>query len=340
MPYQPQFSITPALLSLAEEIAALRERIEGASVALPWIPALQKDSRTRNGHASTAIEGNPLTLAQVRALEEGRELVASDQRSQREVLNYFAGLRFIEKNARLKKVRHDHLFKLHLLLADEVMDQGSAGAYRSIAVQVGNHVPPAPNDVSPLMFELLEWWNSASQSLSPVLSSAILHYRFEYIHPFADGNGRTGRALALWDLYRRGFDAHYLFSVDEYYWEDRPAYYAALSQVREAGEDLTQWLEYSAKGLRETLDRVWLRLRKFQGSGAAKITLTPRQEQLLGLLRDHGSLAPAEIWEHLKVSRQGAMNIITPLVKAGLVEKRGTQKSGRYYLIRPQNLEF
>jgi len=322
MPYEPRFSITSNLLSLVEEISALRERIENASVSLPWIPALQKDTRTRNGHASTAIEGNPLTLEQVRALEEGRELVASDQRSQREVLNYFAGLRFIEKNAKLKKIRHDHLFQLHLLLADEVMDQGHAGSYRTIAVQVGGHFPPPANDVSPLMFELLEWWNGASSSLSPVLSSA---------NPFADGNGRTGRALALWDLYRRGFDSHYLFSVDEYYWEDRQAYYKALAQVRNAGEDLTQWLEYSAIGLHKTLERVWLRLKKFQGSSSTKINLTPRQEHLLGLLRDHGSLAPAEIWEHLKVSRQGAMNIID----AGLIEKRGTQKSGRYYLIQP-----
>ena len=335
MPYQPQFSITPGLLSLVEEIAALRERIEGASVALPWIPALQKDTRTRNGHASTAIEGNPLTLEQVRALEEGRELAISDERSQREVLNYFAGLRFIEKKAHLKKIRHEHLFELHLLLADTVMDQGQAGAYRTIGVQVGGHFPPAAADVSPLMFELLEWWNGDSQKLSPVLSSAILHYRFEDIHPFADGNGRTGRALALWDLYRRGFDAHYLFSVDEYYWEDRPAYYAALSQVRGAGEDLTEWLEYSTTGLLKTLGRVWLRLQKFQASSAAKITLTPRQEHLLGLLSDHGSLAPAEIWNLLNVSRQGAMNIITPLLNAGLIEKRGTQKTGRYYLVRP-----
>lgn len=334
MSYEPHFTITSDLLSLVEKIAALRERIDNASVSLPWVPALQKDTRTRNGHASTAIEGNPLTLEQVRALEEGRELVASDERSQREVLNYFAGLRYIEKNAKLKTIRHDHLFQLHLLLADEVMDQGSAGAYRTIAVQVGGHFPPPANDVSPLMFELLEWWNGASSSLSPILSSAILHYRFENIHPFADGNGRTGRALALWDLYRRGFDSNYLFSVDEYYWEDRQAYYQALTQVRNAGEDLTQWLEYSATGLHKTLERVWLRLQKFQGSSSSKITLTPRQEHLLGLLRDHGSLAPAEIWEHLKVSRQGAMNIITPLVEFGLIEKRGTQKTGRYYLIR------
>lgn len=335
MPYEPRFTITPHLLNLVEEIAALRERINNASVSLPWVPALQKDTRTRNGHASTAIEGNPLMLEQVRALEEGRELAASDQRSQREVLNYFAGLRFIEKNAMLEKIRHDHLFQLHLLLADEVMDQGNAGAYRTIAVQVGGHFPPPANDVSPLMFELLEWWNGASSSLSPILSSAILHYRFEDIHPFADDNGRTGRALALWDLYRRGFDSNYLFSVDEYYWEDRQAYYEALTQVRNAGEDLTQWLEYSAIGLHKTLERVWLRLKKFQGSNSIKIDLTPRQEHLLGLLRDHGSLAPAEIWEHLKVSRQGAMNIITPLVESGLIEKRGTQKSGRYYLTQP-----
>ncbi len=335
MSYEPRFTITPHLLNLVEEIAALRERINNASVSLPWVPALQKDTRTRNGHASTAIEGNPLTLEQVRALEEGRELAASDQRSQREVLNYFAGLRFIEKNAKLEKIRHDHLFQLHLLLADEVMDQGDAGAYRTIAVQVGGHFPPAANDVSPLMFELLEWWNGASNSLSPVLSSAILHYRFEDIHPFADGNGRTGRALALWDLYRRGFDSNYLFSVDEYYWEDRQAYYEALTQVRNTGENLTQWLEYSAIGLHKTLERVWLRLKKFQGADSVKINLTPRQEHLLGLLRDHGSLAPADIWEHLKVSRQGAMNIITPLLEAGLIEKRGTQKTGRYYLIQP-----
>ena len=334
MAYLPQFSITPSLLSLVEEIAALRERIEGASLALSWIPNLQKDTRVRNGHASTAIEGNPLTLEQVRALEEGRTLLASDERSKREVLNYFAGLRFVEKNAHLKKVRHEHLFELHRLLADNVMDQGQAGAYRTIGVRVGKHMPPPATDVSPLMFELLEWWNGESKKLSPVLSSAILHYRFEDIHPFADGNGRVGRALALWDLYRRGFDAHYLFSVDEYYWENRPAYYAALSQVRETEEDLTEWLEYCARGLLQTINRVWLRLQKFQTSSTAKITLTPRQERLLGLLRDHGSLAPAEIWKYLEISRQGAMNIITPLIDAGLIEKRGTQKTGRYYLIQ------
>ncbi len=335
MAYAPEFRVTPRLLSQVERIAALRERIQGAAVELSWIPALQKDTRTRNGHASTAIEGNPLTLEQVRALEEGRELAAADPRSSREVLNYFAGLRHVEKHAKKKTIRHEDVFALHRLLADRVMDQGQAGCYRTIQVRVGRHVPPPAADVSGLMFELLEWWNRESIQLSPVLSSAILHYRFEHIHPFADGNGRTGRALALWELYRRGFDSHHIFSVDEYYWEDRPGYYAALDAVRVAGEDLTGWLEYCAEGLCLTLEKAWLRVQAFSVKSPAKLVLRPKQELLLKLLRDHGSMAPAELWAALAVSKQGAMDLLHPLLKAGLVEKIGGKKTGRYTLKQP-----
>lgn len=332
MAYIPQFTITPRLLSVVEQVAALRERILGAVVDMAWIPALQKDTRTRNGHASTAIEGNPLTLEQVRALEEGRELSAQGARPRREVLNYFAGLRYVENNVAKKTIRHTEILELHRILAGEVMDQGEAGKYRMINVRVGQYRPPPPDAVSGLMLELLEWWSKASQELSPVLSSAILHYRFEAIHPFADGNGRTGRALALWELYRRGFDTHHIFSVDEYYWEDRPRYYAALDGVRHSGEDLTAWLEYCATGLLQTLTRAWLRIQTFQVKSTERVVLRPRQEQLLHLLRDHGSMAPAKIWEALDVSRQGAMDLLRPLIEAGLVEKVGGKKTGRYAL--------
>jgi Fic family protein len=333
MAYIPQFTITPHLLSEIERVAALRERIQSAMVDLAWIPSLQKDTRARNGHASTAIEGNPLTLDQVRALEEGRELEASETRSKREVLNYFAGLRYVEKNAAKRTFRHTDILELHRILAGEVMDQGEAGKYRTIFVRVGRYCPPAADAVSGLMAELLEWWNTASRKISPVLSSAILHYRFEAIHPFADGNGRTGRALALWELYRRGFDTHHIFSVDEYYWEDRAKYYAALDGVRQSGDDLTAWLEYCSAGLRQTLERAWLRIQTFQVKSTRKLVLRPRQEQLLHLLSDHGSMAPGEIWKELGVSRQGAMDLLRPLLEAGLVEKVGGKKTG-YYVLR------
>ena len=251
-----------------------------------------------------SIEGNPLTLEQVRAIEEGRQLAAADDRSKREVLNYFAGLRHIERHARKRTIRQEDVFTLHRILAEGVMDQGDAGRYRSIAVSLGGYRPPPPGDVSGLVMELLDWWNGASRDYSPVITWAVVHHRFESIHPFADGNGRTGRALSLWELYRRGFDTHHIFSVDEFYWEDRQRYYRELEAVHRAGDDLTSWLEYSAAGLQNTLERVWIRVQTFRPEPGQKIILRPRQEQLLKLLADHGSMRPAEIWAALDISKQ------------------------------------
>ncbi len=332
MSYQPKFTITPALLARVEAVAALRERIQGAAVQVAWIPALQKDTRARNAHSSTAIEGNPLTLEQVRAVEEG-ETLPVPPRIRREVVNYFAALRHIEKQAAKKRLTHEDVLRLHGIIAGEVMDQGEAGRYRTMRVRVGTYVPPPPEAVSGLMFEFLEWWNNDSPVLSPVLSSAIVHYRFEAIHPFADGNGRTGRALALWEFYRRGFDSHHIFSVDEFYWEDRSRYYAALQAVPRQGDDLTSWLEYSTEGLQQTLERVWQRIQQFSASRSrAKLVLRPKQEQLLQLLRARGSLSPREIWDGLRISKQGAIDLIRPLLKARLIKRVGTLKHGRYVL--------
>jgi Fic family protein len=331
--YRPVYTITPRLLSEVEHVAALHERIFAAAVQVPWIPALQKDTRVRNAHSSTAIEGNPLTLEQVRAIEEGREVPATGPRSQREVTNYFAGLRFVEKNSQRSAVTHAEILKLHRIMAGAVMDQGTAGRYRTIRVRVGSHVAPPPEKVHGMMSALLDWWNVQATRISPILSSAIIHHRFEAIHPFADGNGRTGRMLALWELYRRRFDSHHIFSIDEYYWEDRPRYYAAFVKVRREKDDLTSWLEYSAEGLRRTLERVWTRIQKLSAhAGKTKLVLRPKQEQLLHLLREQKAMTPREIWDGIGVSKQGALDLLRPLIKAGLVRRIGTRKTGRYVL--------
>src|ERR1700730_14006397 len=151
MSFQPNYAITPLLLSRVAQIAALRERVLAAAVQVPWIPALQKDTRIRNAHSSTAIEGNPLTLEQVRAIEEGREIPATAQRPRREISNYFAGLRFVEKNAKRSAITHAEVLKLHRIMAGEVMDQGKAGQYRTIRVRVGSYVAPPPERVRPMM---------------------------------------------------------------------------------------------------------------------------------------------------------------------------------------------
>jgi len=183
------------------------------------------------------------------------------------------------------------------------------------------------------IFDAQRRGNKADSVPSQHCPALGFHYRFESIRLFADGNGRTGRALALWDLYRRGFDTHHIFSVDEFYWEDRPRYYAALDAVRREGEDLTSWLEYAAESLQLALERVWTRVQKFSASPTrTKLVLRPKQEQLLQLLRDHKSMTPQEIWDALGVTRQGAIKLMQPLLDAGLMRRIGTRKSGRYML--------
>jgi Fic family protein len=336
MAYLPVFRITPSLLQAAEEIAALRERVHAGSINLSWLPALQKDARARNAHASTAIDGNPLSLEQVRSLEEGHPPLHAPPRAQREILNHFAALRHVQRHARKSRLHPDDILELHRILAGEAMDPGEAGRYRTLGARAGRHPPPPPQEVPGLMLELLEWWNRESGKLSPVLTSCILHHRCESIHPFADGNARMGRALGLWELYRRGFDAHHIFSVDECYWEDRPAYHRHLDGVRKGGEDLTPWLEYGAEGLRRTLDRAWLRVLSLSQGPAQRLFLGPRQEALLRLLRDRGGLAPRQIWDALSISRQGALDLLRPLIENGIVEKQGGRKTGRYLLSTPR----
>lgn len=334
MPYQPQFTATAALVASLERIAALREKIAAATIEVPWIPALQRDAAARTAHCSTAIEGNPLTLAQVRALAEGRELPSVADRAKREVLNYFAGLRFVQQHAAGARITHGEILQLHAIIAAGAMDQGAAGRYRSLAVRVGHYIPPAPELVSGLMGEMLAWWNGDAAKWSPVISAAVIHHQFESIHPFADGNGRTGRALALWELYRRGFDTHHIFSVDECYWNDRPRYYDELDRVRRQGDDLTSWLEYSAEVLHHTLEKVWTRIQQLAAATpkGRKLALTPRQERLLHLLRDTGAMTPRDIWDALGVSRQGAALLMKPLLDAGIIRKTGSKKTGKYGL--------
>lgn len=331
MAYDPRFRVTPHLLKIIEEISAHRQKILSSTLQVPWIPILQREARTRNTHSSTAIEGNPLTLDEVRALEEGRPVPEAGERAKREVLNQLAGLRFVEKHQTKKDITRADLFHLHKLIASHVMDQGEPGRYRTFGVRVGSCLPPPARQVPGLMQGYLQWWNEKALEWSPVISSAILHYRFEEIHPFGDGNGRMGRALALWELYRRGFDRQHIFSVDEVYWENRPRYYAQLDAVRKAKGDLTGWLEYSAEALHVTLERVLERVERLASSvPSGTFNLTPKQERLLHLLRDRGGLSPSQIWGELKVTKQGAAKILKPLLDASLIARIGTRKSGKY----------
>jgi len=334
MGYTPKFEVSPRLLKLLEEIAELRARIKNATMDVPWIPRLERDTTVREAHSSTAIEGNPLTLAEVKILANEGELPHRKPRAIQEILNYFAALRFISKASKTRSIREKDVLHIHRILGQEgALDRGPFGEYRTYQVYVGAHIPPKAVEVPRLMKELIRWLNGPGQSWPGVVSSAILHFRFEDIHPFGDGNGRTGRALALWELYRRNLDTHHIYAVDEYYLENQQAYYDSLDYGQKHGV-LTDWIIFCAEATAESLRRAWKRIQAIPVGTDMKesIILRPKQEKLLTLLRAK-SMSIQEIMSGLQVTKPGAHFLLKTLLEAKLIERRGGYKTGRYFLV-------
>lgn len=333
MVFNPQFHLTPHVVKVLEEIASLKTRIEDSSIRVFWVPVLSKDAKVREAQASTAIEGNPLTLEEVRILADGKTLPHAHPRHVQEILNYFAALKFIENHADAKKIKEGDVLRLHEILGKgNALDRGPFGEYRNYGVRVGSHVPPPANEVGPLMKDLLKWLHGPGQAWSPVISSAILHYQFEYIHPFGDGNGRVGRALAHWELYRKKFDTHHIFAVDEIFWEDRPRYYAALQNVQLNEGDLSGWIEFVAEAVAMALERTWKRIEFLKiTERKPELILTPKQEKIIVLLREK-PMGIGDIQKVLNVTRAGAHHILKPLLKKKIIIRRGGHKTGKYFV--------
>lgn len=334
MAFTPQFRITAHTVRLIESSAVLKTKIETAAVSVAWVPALSKDAVSRTARSSTAIEGNPLTLTEVRILADGGELPEVKEKHKHEVLNYLAALRFIADNSNKKKIVEKDILRLHGIIGrGTALDRGPVGTYRDYEVSVGYYNPSGHKKVPVMVRELVEWLNGPGQGLPAVITSAILHYQFETIHPFGDGNGRVGRLLGTWELYRRQFDTHHIFAVDEVYNEDTQLYYRALYNVQSGKVELTGWIEYVCEAVELTLERVWQRIASLRAGkeGEGQLVLSQKQEKLLTLLQER-SLSIKDIQEALKVTKPGAHVVLKPLIEQGIVKRIGGYKTGKYSL--------
>lgn len=336
MAYHPLFSVSPDILKLLEEITVLHTRIQEATVRLSWAPAfLVRESLSRTAHGSTAIEGNPLSLSDVQGVMSGRSPAYASKRSVQEVRNAIAVMRYIQRHSRIPRIREKDVLKIHAILGqNDALERGPIGYYRNYGVRVGSHIAPDVAHVPARMQELLEWLHAEGSHWPAVISSAVLHFRFEWIHPFGDGNGRAGRALAAWELYRRHFDTHHIFSIEEVLWDQQKDYYAALQQAqKDPRQNLTPWIEFISQALLTAMEHTWQRIRILQsGQKGGSITLTPKQERLLTLLREQ-PLGIAAIQKALRVTKPGAHHILKPLLKAKWIQREGGHKTGVYKVL-------
>ena len=191
MPDPPPHTITPAILSLVAEIAGEVGWL-GALQGPGKVPMLRRENRIRSIHASLAIENNTLSLDQVTAVLSGKRVLGPPSEIQ-EVKNAFSAY---EAMPALNPSSTKDLLSAHRLMLEGLV--ADAGKFRSRAVGIAQgkqivHLAPPANLVPGLMKKLLGWLKRTDAH--PLVSSCVFHYELEFIHPFADGNGRIGR---LW----------------------------------------------------------------------------------------------------------------------------------------------
>ena len=344
--FEPRFSFTNEMVSDLTTISEARTMVQNARLVPRWEVTLRREALLKNAHHSTAIEGNPLSLEEVTALAKGRKVMAT-RKAKNEVLNYLSALDEVPSFANREPFTSDDLLALHRTISIGTLDDPKdEGAFRRRQVVVANgatgevvFTPPPTEKVPTLVDGLLEWFGSdRAEELDPVIQAGVAHYRFVWIHPFADGNGRTARVLATLVLYRRGFDVKRFFALDDYYDQDRRGYYAALRAVDQSTLDLTGWLEYFTAGVALSISAVKNRIIGISKdvkalSEEGQIPLSDRQMAIVEKMVDAGAITNREVRELFGISNRAALNELEKLMELGVVKKTGQGRSVRYVLI-------
>jgi Fic family protein len=350
MSFNPNYTITEKILNNLTAIASAREVIEQAHLVPKWEAKLRRQALMRNTHSSTAIEGNKLTLEQVEALAEGKDVVATNK-DKKEALNYLEALENIPGLAEKGKFKVADLLNIHRIISKNVMQNtADSGVFRNRQVFVGKRVfdgttfkevveymPPKTEEVPQLVQKFIDWLNlDKSWGMNPVLLAGIVHYEIARIHPFIDGNGRTARLLAMVILYLSDFDHRRIFALDDYYDRDRQAYYAALKTAQVSNGDITLWLEYFTDGIlysvEEAKDAV-LKVGSKRKTGQAQIALTPKQMQIVEFINTNGKVTNKDLQGLFKVSAQAVHKELVKLVELKVIKPAGEGRALYYILV-------
>jgi Fic family protein len=331
--FKSRYRITSHLIGLFEKISASGALIKSARLQASIKAPLEKDVFARSVHSSTWIEGNLLSLAQVRAVADGQEVLV-EEKQKREVANCLKVMQWILKHKRIV-VTEAGLLNVHSQMTKGLLIKERCGKYRRIQNYIVNaqnkviFTPPPPGQVLKRMKSLFAW--SKEQNLHPIIRSAIFHHEFLTVHPFVDGNGRVARAVGQWLLWERGFDPLCTLGLDDFFAQDRPRYYRMIQEAREMDGDYTHWVEYVAEGLACSIETIQNRIKegvlKLQ-----KISLTPKQEELLALFAQREAWGASQICQEMKINRARVNQLIAPLVRFGIVTREGAARAVRYRL--------
>ncbi len=308
--YQPPFHMTDKITNLTAAICELLGQIKILSRG-NLAPHLRKENRIRTIHSSLSIEHNSLTLEQVTAIIDGRRILGNPVEIQEVKSAYTA----YEMMLTLDPYSVDDLLKAYKAMMNELISEN--GRFRSGGVGVFNgkvlvHMAPPANMVPGQIQDLFTWYKTAE--IHPLIRSSIFHYEFEFIHPFADGNGRMGR---MWHslLLGRWNEIFYWLPVEDLIRLRQDEYYNALGKS-DTDADSCAFVEFLLQVIMDTLQNTTV---------VGNDDVEEQRDPLVDKLREaigNDVLSASEIMKRLGLSHRPTFrqNYLNPALSNGIVE--------------------
>ena len=311
---KPPFEITNQIIDYVAEIAELIGRLNAAHL-LSTNPTLRRANRIRTIHGSLAIEQNTLSLEQVTAVLNGKQVLASPK-DIAEVKNAYEIYEWLEE---LNPYSVDDLLTAHGIMTRGLMEE--SGVFRTRPVGVVDseghvlHFGTLPQYVPDLVMELLDWVKTSEVHM--LIRSCVFHYEFELIHPFADGNGRVGR---LWHtlLLSKWNPAFAWLPVESIIHDRQQEYYDAINASNDEGES-TVFIEFMLSAIKAALMDAINMSNEMSDGKVDKITL--RWNKIQEYLKIHDYIMNADVRELCGVSVATANRILAGFVADGKLVK-------------------
>lgn len=306
--YTPPFTMTDRIIEKISEISELVGRIT-AWQDMNANPKLRRENRIKTIHSSLAIENNSLSLDQVTAIINGKRILGEPREIQ-EVKNAFEAY---ERLLSFDPYSAKDLLTAHHTLMNELVSE--AGMFRSggVGVYKGEqlvHMAPPANMVQELVGNLLTWVKTSK--VHPLVKSCVFHYEFEFIHPFADGNGRMGRMWNTLLLYKWKPVFAWL-PIETLIRERQDAYYDALGKADKAA-DSTPFVEFLLSVIYDTLHEI-------SQSQQGEQDVSPSVKLLMEKL-DGDTLSAQQIMDRLGLKNRASFRklYLVPALEHDLIE--------------------
>jgi Fic family protein len=352
--FGPNLSISPQIVTDLLRIEAARQKVELLPIHPTVLASLRETSRLFSTHYSTMIEGNRLTQAQVVEVVVRDGHFPGRERDEHEVRGYYVALEELEPLvAKQSELSERTIQTLHALVMGRGRKRVRPTAYREQQNVIRDsatrrivYMPPEAKDVPQLMKQFVKWLHSPHATELPcALQAGIAHYQLATIHPYMDGNGRTARLITNLILHRGGYGLKGLYSLEEYYAQNLPAYYKAIGvssshnyYMGRAEADITDWITYFCRGMAESFERVVERAAEAADRGIPDRhrelrALDAMQRKALELFQFSETIASRDIQSFFGYKPRTATSLLSRWVASGFVVIVSPGKRMRRYAL-------